>query len=55
MFSAAIDMLLFTQQMTVTNQILLVMQKICRQEALHQILVITQAAKRRKDNTKSGK
>ena len=45
----------FTQQITVTNQIPLVMQKLCRQEALHQILVITQTVKRRKDNTKSGK
>ena len=31
------------------------MQKPCRQEALHQIVVITQTVKRRKDNTKSGK
>ena len=55
MLSAAIDMMLFTQQMTVTNQIPLVMQKLCRQEALHQTLVITQTVKRRKGNTKGGK
>ena len=53
--SAAIDMILFTQQITVRNQIPLVMQKLCRREALHQILVITHTVKRRKDNTKSGK
>ena len=53
--SAAIDMIIFTQQMTVRNQIPLVMQKLCRRGALHQILVITQTVKRRKDNTKSGK
>ena len=44
-----------TQQMTVTNQIPLVMQKLCRQEVLHQIIVITQTVKRKKDNSKSGK
>ena len=44
-----------TQQVTVTNQIPPVMQKLCRQEAFHQLLVITQTVKRRKDDTKSGK
>ena len=39
--------------MTVRNQIPLVMQKLCRREAHHQILVITQTVKRRKDNTKA--
>ena len=48
-------MILFTQQVTVMNQIPLVMQKHYRQEALHQVSVITQTVKRRKDNTKSGK
>ena len=51
--SAAIDMILFTQQMTVMNQIPLVTQKTyCEQGAPHQI-VITQTIKRSKDNTKS--
>ena len=44
--SAAIDMILFTQQMTVTNQVSLVMEKLCRQEALRQILVFAQTLKR---------
>ena len=48
-------MMLFIQQMTVTNQIPLVMQKLCYQEALHQILVITQTVKRKNGDTKSGK
>ena len=39
--------------MTAINQIPLVMQKLCGQEALHQIIVITQTIKRRKDNKKA--
>ena len=31
---------ILTQQMRVTNQIPLVMQKLCRQEVLHQIIVV---------------
>ena len=41
--------------MTVFNQILLVIQKLCRQEALHQVIVITQTVNRKKTEKSENK
>ena len=46
-------MIFFTIEMAVINQIPLVILRLCRQEALHQVVVITQTVNRKKDSAKS--